>query len=63
MKLRKFKILSVEIIPGGAGPEYMWAVKYRAIKNKVWVEDSLFIIARNKNEAYAKAHRRFGGIN
>lgn len=61
MNLRKFEILGVELSPGGAGPERAYKIKYRAIRYKEWVEDLLWIIARNEQEAREKAMNRFGG--
>ena len=61
MNLRKFEILSVELSPGGPGPNRAYKINYRAIKNKLWVEDLLWIIARNEKEARAQAMNRLGG--
>ncbi len=61
MNLRKFEILSVELSPGGAGPERAYRIKYRAIRHKEWVEDLLWIIARNEQEARHQAEQRWGG--
>ena len=61
MNLRKFEILSVELSPGGPGPERAYTVNYRAIKNKVWVENKLWVIARTEKEAREQAMNRFGG--
>ena len=61
MNLRKFEILSVELSPGGPGPERAYKINYRAIKNKLWEERQLWVIARNEQEARAQAMIRFGG--
>ena len=57
MSLRKFEILSVELSPGGAGPQRAYRIKYRAIGHKEWVEDLLWVIARNEQEAREQAER------
>lgn len=59
--MRKFEILSISLNPGGPGPDRIWDVQYRAIRNKVWIEDKLMIVARNEAEARRKAMTRFGG--
>jgi hypothetical protein len=59
--LRKFEILNVELNPGGPGPERLYIVKYRAIKNKQWIEGYFYIVARNEKEARNKAEQRWGG--
>lgn len=59
--MRKFEIISVSLNPGGAGPERLWFVKYRAIKNKKWIEKELLVLARNEKEARHNAENRFGG--
>ena len=61
MNLRKFEILSVELSPGGPGPERAYKIKYRAIRHKEWVKDLLWIIARNEAEARHQAEQRWGG--
>ena len=61
MNLRKFEILSVELSPGGPGPDRAYRINYRAIKNKLWVEKQLWIIARTEREARDKAMNRLGG--
>ncbi len=61
MNLRKFEILSVELSPGGAGPERAYRIKYRAIENKQWTENQLWVIARNEVEARHQAEQRWGG--
>ena len=63
MKYRKFEILQVKQVPGGAGPEREWAIDYRAIENKQWKQDTLWVIAKNKQQACEKAQTRFGGKN
>lgn len=59
--MRKFKILKVELNPGGPGPEYLWAVHYTAIVKKQWKNGQLWIIARNEKQAKERAMIRFGG--
>ena len=61
MNLRKFEILSVELSPGGPGPERAYKIEYRAIRHKEWVVDLLWVIARNEKEAREQAMNRFGG--
>lgn len=61
--LRKFEIIDVELRPGGPGPEYSYVVYYRAIKNKQWVEDYVWVMARTASEARHKAQQRWGGKN
>lgn len=63
MNLRKFEILGIVLSPGGPGPERAYKVIYKAIKNKVWIESELWIIARTAKEAREKAFKRFGGRN
>lgn len=60
MKIRKFQIIDVQLSPGGAGPEQAWRVKYRAIVDKRWVEQTLFVLAKNQSDARAQAEKRFG---
>lgn len=59
--LRKFEILNVELNVGGAGPERLFTVKYRAIKSKKWIEGYFPIMARNEKEARHKAEQKWGG--
>lgn len=59
--MRKFEIISVELIPGGSGPERSFKVKYRAIVNKVWIEKELWSIGRNEEDARKRAEKRLGG--
>ena len=61
MRLRKFEILSVELSPGGPGPERAYKINYRAIENKHWTENQLWVIAKNEREAREQAMIRFGG--
>ena len=61
MNLRKFEILSVELSPGGPGPERLYRINYRAIENKQWTENQLWVIARNETEARHQAEQRWGG--
>ena len=61
MNLRKFEILSVELSPGGPGPERAYKIEYRAIRHKEWVVDLLWVIARNEAEARHQAEQRWGG--
>ena len=63
MNLRKFVIMSVEMDMSGPGPDRAFKIHYRAIKNKVWVENKLWIIAKTAKEAREKALQRFGGRN
>jgi len=63
MKPRKFRILEIEAVPGGRGPERLWQVKYEAIVSKKWKQDVLGVVAKNKKEAAEKARTRFGGKN
>jgi hypothetical protein len=60
-KPRKFEILSVELIPGGAGPIRSYWVRYRGIVNKQWIEQGLWSSGRTEQEARKKAEQRFGG--
>jgi hypothetical protein len=62
-KLRKFEILDIIGEPGGSGPDRFFKIKYKAIVNKEWVEKTLGVIARNKDEARQEAMKRFGGKN
>lgn len=64
MKLRKFEILDVKFSAGGNGSDYGhgWIITYKAIKNKKWVNDTLFVIAPSEKLARDKAIKRFGGI-
>jgi hypothetical protein len=57
--LRKFEILNAKLSPGGPGPERAWKITYKAIRDKLWVESHLWIIARNEKEARSKAENRF----
>lgn len=61
MILRKFEITSITMIPGGRGPERVWKIAYKAIKNKLWVEGTMHFIGRTEQEARHKAEQRFGG--
>jgi ribosomal protein L20A (L18A) len=61
--LRKFEILGVIADPSGPGPDRYFKIKYKAIKNKEWVEKQLGVMARNETEARDKAMKRFGGKN
>jgi hypothetical protein len=61
MRFRKFEILRMELSPGGPGPERLWRVHYRAIKNKKWVEGALWSLGRTEAEAKQKALTRHGG--
>ncbi len=63
MKFRKFEIISVIESPGGAGPERLWKVNYKAIVEKNWKVGFLNVLARNAQEAKEKAYNRFGGQN
>jgi hypothetical protein len=57
--MRHFEILSVEESPGGPGPDRAWKINYKAIIKKQWVESSLWIIARNADQAKERAIIRF----
>jgi len=59
--MRKFDIQRIELEPGGSGPDRIYNVYYKAIRNKVWVESKLSILARNEKQARDKAILRFGG--
>lgn len=61
MDLRKFEVIKVILHPGMPGPDRLWKVYYKAIKNKLWIEDTLWIVAKNEPEAKHKAEQRFGG--
>ena len=61
MNLRKFEILSVELSPGGPGPDRCYKINYRAIRNKLWEERQLWVSARNEKDAREQAMKRFGG--
>lgn len=61
MRFRKFEILGSELSPGGAGPERLYIVRYRAIKDKEWVEGQMTAFGRNAKEAEHKIQQRFGG--
>lgn len=63
MNKRKFEVLSVELSPGGPGPDRLYRCKCRYIKDKQWVEKELMSIARTANEAKRKLEHRFGGKN
>lgn len=63
MTLRKFKIKSVKLSPGGAGPDRLYEIYYKAIKDKKWIDGKLLVIAVNEKDAKDKAYKRFGGIN
>lgn len=63
MKKRKFEVLSVELSPGGAGPEYAYRCKCRMIENKKWIEKEFWSLARNKDEAKTKLEERYSGKN
>jgi hypothetical protein len=63
LNLRKFEILDIISDPSGPGPERYFKIKYKAIKNKEWVEKQLGVMARNKDEAREKAMELFGGKN
>jgi len=63
MKMRKFEVLSVELSPGGPGPEQAWSCTCRYIKGKQWVETKLWSVARNAQEAKRDLEQRFGGKN
>jgi hypothetical protein len=58
--VRKFEILNIELSPGGPGPDRAWKITYKAIRDKLWVENHLWIIARTEKEAKSKAESRFG---
>lgn len=60
MRLRKFEIINVELVPGGPGPERAYKVYYRAIKDKKWVESFLWSIGKNEKEARDRVIERFG---
>jgi len=59
--MRKFKVLDVELSPGGPGPDRIWVVKYRAIVDKKWTESTVMMVARTSKEAKHKAEQRYGG--
>lgn len=61
MKLRKFKIISIELDPSGAGPDRAWQITYTAIINKQWQTNKLWVIANNEKDARHTATSRFGG--
>jgi Zn-finger protein len=63
MKLRKFKVLSVVLNPGGPGPERLWECTCSFIKDKQQVERVLMSIGRTADEAKRKLEQRFGGRN
>ena len=63
MRLRKFEILSIEEEPGSSGPLRFFKIHYKAIKDKEWINGSLYSNGRTKEEAYKNAMSRFGGIN
>lgn len=63
MKYRKFKVLSVELSPGGPGPDRLWNCKCSFIKDKQHVEAILMSIGRTADEAKRKLEQRFGGRN
>ena len=58
---RKFEVLSVELVPGGSGPERSYRCKCRYIKDKLWAEGDLWSIGRTAEEAKRKLEQRFGG--
>lgn len=58
---RKFEIVGVEESLGGAGPERLFKIKYKAIENKKWTDGTVWMVAKNKEEAKEKSLRRFGG--
>ena len=60
-QLRKFEIVKCVLSPGGPGPERAYSLYYRAIKNKKWIEDKLWIIANSEKQARSEAMSRFGG--
>ena len=57
--MRKFEILDVTMMPGGAGPSRVFQVTYKAIVEKQWIEKVLHIVARNTIEARNKATKQF----
>lgn len=59
--LRKFEILDIKLSPGGPGPEQVFKVTYRAIRNKKWIESVVWIVGRNEKEARHNAEQQFGG--
>ncbi len=61
--MRKFEILDIELSPGGPGPERLYIISYRAIRQKIWVTDKLNIVACNIKQAREKANLRFGEKN
>lgn len=61
MKFRKFEVLSVELSPGGPGPERAYKIVYRAIKDKEWITGTMWSIGRNETEAKRNIEQRFGG--
>lgn len=63
MKKRKFEILTIELSPGGPGPERLYRCNCRFIKDKKWIEQELLAVARNAEEAKRKLEQRFGGKN
>lgn len=59
-KLKHFEVLSVEIVPGGAGPDRCWKVYYKAYMKKKWVEDYLWSFGRTADQAKERAEIRHG---
>lgn len=62
-KLRKFTITKIEEMVGGPSPNRLYRVYYRAIIDKIWIDNYLNIIARNEKEARSLAEADYGGYN
>jgi hypothetical protein len=63
MKLRKFKVLSVKLNPGGPGPERLWECECSFIKDKQHIQQMLWSMGRTADEAKRKLEQRYGGKN